>query len=685
MDNPLLKKTTLPPFGEIKPEHIEPAISTLIAENRAILEDLLEKNQQYTWENLVEPLEERDELLNRAWSPVNHLHSVADNDALREAYNACLPRLTEYGSELGQHRGLFEAYRQIREDESFSRLDIAQQKSIDNSLRDFRLSGVALEGEEKERYRELKKKLSQLQTRFEENLLDATQAWSLLLTDETDLAGLPDSALALLAQNAKRDGKEGWLLNLEFPSYIPVMQYADDRALREKLYRAYVTRASEQAENAEKWDNGQNMVEILALRQQQAELLGFDNYAEYSLARKMAGSTGEVIAFLEDLADRSMSGARADYEELKTFVHENYGIEDLQAWDLAYYSEKLRLHKFDLSQEELRPYFPADRVIKGMFTVVNRLYGLEISEVEGVQAWHEDVRFFQIHDSSGDVRGSFYLDLYARQQKRGGAWMDECVVRRRLEAGVQNPVAYLTCNFTPPVGEDPSLLTHDEVITLFHEFGHGLHHMLTRVDYPEVSGINGVAWDAVELPSQFMENWCWEEEALEYISGHYQGGETLPDELFQKMLKARTFQAGMQMLRQIEFALFDFRLHLEKRGENVDDIQALLDDVRQRVAVVTPPAYNRFQHGFSHIFAGGYAAGYYSYKWAEVLSADAFSKFEENGIFDRKTGEQFLHSILEQGGSREPMDLFIEFRGRQPSIDPLLRHAGIITGELESA
>ena len=685
MDNPLLEKSTLPPFKRIKPEHIEPAIDTLIQENRETLELLLQQNQEYTWDNLVAALEDRDELLNRAWSPVNHLHSVADNDALREAYNACLPKLTEYGSELGQHRGLFEAFSQIRQQDGFADLDLAQQKSIDNSLRDFRLSGVALEGDDRERYRELKTQLSQLQTRFEENLLDATQAWSLLVTEQADLSGLPESALALLAQNAQRNKRDGWLLNLEFPSYIPVMQYADKRELREKLYRAYVTRASELGENAEQWDNGQNMVEILGLRQQQATLLGFENYAEYSLARKMAGDTAEVIGFLEDLADRSMAGAKAEFEELETFVHENYKIDRLESWDLAYYSEKLRLHKFDLSQEELRPYFPADRVIQGMFSVVNRLYGLEISEVPGVEAWHEDVRFFEIRDHGKQVRGSFFLDLYARQQKRGGAWMDECVVRRRLASGVQNPVAYLTCNFTPPVGSDPSLLTHDEVITLFHEFGHGLHHMLTQVDYPEVSGINGVAWDAVELPSQFMENWCWEEDALAYISGHYQSGEALPDALFQKMQKARTFQAGMQMLRQIEFALFDFRLHLEKRGDTVEDIQALLNEVRERVAVVRPPDYNRFQHGFSHIFAGGYAAGYYSYKWAEVLSADAFSKFEENGIFDRKTGEQFLHSILEQGGSREPMDLFIEFRGRQPSIDPLLRHAGIITGELESA
>lgn len=685
MDNPLLAKTLLPAFAAIRPEHIQPAIEHLIAENRETLEKLLSENSSYSWDKLVKPLEERDDLLNRAWSPVNHLHAVADNESLRTAYNTCLPKLIEYGSELGQHRGLYRAYQQIREDASFSSLKAAQQKSIENSLRDFQLSGVGLEDEQREQYRELKKKLSQLQTRFEENLLDATQAWSLNVNDEAVLAGLPESALGLLAQNASREDKQGWLLNLEFPSYMPVMQYADNRELREALYKAYVTRASEQGPDAGKWDNGQNMVDILALRQQQAKLLGFENYAEYSLARKMAGSAKEVLDFLIDLAERSMEVARAEYEELSEFARDHHQLSNLKAWDITYYAEKLRLHKFDLSQEALRPYFPASRVIGGMFIVVEKLCGIKISEKQGIEAWHEDVRFFEIHDAAGKLRGGFYLDLYARPQKRGGAWMDECVVRRRVDAMVQHPVAYLTCNFTPPVGNAPSLLTHDEVVTLFHEFGHGLHHMLSLVDYPEVSGINGVVWDAVELPSQFMENWCWERDALELISAHYQTGETLPATLFDKILKARAFQAGMQMLRQIEFAVFDFRLHREKRGESVADIQALLDEVRSRVAVVTPPTYNRFQHGFSHIFAGGYAAGYYSYKWAEVLSADAFSKFEENGIFDRKTGEQFLHSILEQGGSREMMELFIEFRGRQPSIEPLLRYTGILTGESESA
>ena len=681
MHNPLLDKSPLPCFSAIEARHIKPAIESLLEDNRALLEKLLKENSVYSWENLVQPLEDAADRLSRAWSPVNHLHSVADNEELREAYNACLPLLTEYGTELGQHEGLFQAYQQIRDSEAYQDLELAQKKSIDNELRDFKLSGIGLKKEDRERYREIKQKLSQLQTRFEENILDATQGWTLLLEDESELAGLPDSALALAAQNAANNDKEGWLLTLEFPSYLPVMQYADKRELREQVYQAFVTRASDQGPNAGKWNNSELMVEILALRRQQAQLLGFNTYAEYSLARKMASSPEEVLGFLQDLAQRSKAVAESELAELKDFAREHHQVNDLQAWDLAYYAEKLRLHKFELSQEELRPYFPAPRVIKGMFAVVKRLYGIDISEVENVDSWHEDVRFYEIHDQAGKLRGRFYLDLYARQHKRGGAWMDECLVRRNSEEGLQSPVAYLTCNFTPPIADDPSLLTHDEVLTLFHEFGHGLHHMLTLVDYPEVSGINGVAWDAVELPSQFMENWCWEQESIELISAHYKSGSSLPAELYQKMLKARTFQSGMQMLRQLEFALFDFRLHHQDHAESSEAIQSLLDEVRDEVAVVFPPAYNRFQHGFSHIFAGGYAAGYYSYKWAEVLSADAFSKFEENGIFDRKTGEQFLNSILEQGGSREPMDLFVEFRGRKPSIDALLRHSGILVDE----
>ncbi len=684
MDNPLLKNSTLPAFDAIEARHIEAAIDTILRDNRDTLRSLLAANTHYTWDNLIRPLEDRADLLNRAWSPVNHLHSVADNDELREAYNTCLPKLIEYGTEMGQHEGLYHAYQQLQGSEEFSGLDLAQQKSIENGLRDFRLSGIGLDKDKREEYSAIKQKLSQLETKFEENLLDATEGWSLHIEDQAQLAGLPESALALAAQNAQRKAMAGWLFTLEFPSYLPLMQYADNRELRRQAYQAFVTRASDQGPDAGKWDNGELMVEILALRQQQAHLLGFDNYADYSLARKMAGDANEVLHFLNDLATRSRAFAEAELAELQAFASEHYQATDLQAWDIAYYSEKLRVHKYVVSQEQLRPYFPAPQVIQGMFAVVNRLYGIVINKVDGIEVWHDDVQFFQIRDAAGQLRGSFYLDLYARPQKRGGAWMDECVVRKRNAENVQAPVAYLTCNFTPPIGNDPALLTHDEVITLFHEFGHGLHHMLTLIDYPEVAGINGVAWDAVELPSQFMENWCWEQESLALIASHYQTGAALPTDLFEKMLKARSYQSGMHMVRQLELALFDFRLHHEQRGSSVSDIQALLNEVRSLVAVIIPPEYNRFQHGFSHIFAGGYAAGYYSYKWAEVLSADAFSKFEENGIFDRQTGEQFLNSILEQGGSREPMELFIEFRGRKPSIEPLLRHSGILTAETDS-
>ncbi|MEE9551510.1 MAG: M3 family metallopeptidase, partial [Gammaproteobacteria bacterium] len=458
---------------------------------------------------------------------------------------------------------------------------------------------------------------------------------------------------------------------------MPVMQYADNADLRREIYSAYVTRASDQDPNIEKWDNSVIMQEILVLRYQSAKLLGFDNYAHYSLAKKMAKDPEEVIGFLTDLAKKSKHAAMPELEELQAFARSEYGVEKLEAWDIAYYSEKLRQNKFDLSQEELRPYFPAPQAITGLFTVAHRLYGINICPRDNVETWHPDVKFFDIFDADNELRGCFYLDLYARPHKRGGAWMDECIIRKKTVDGIQIPVAYLTCNFTPPIGDDPSLLTHDEVITLFHEFGHGLHHLLTRIDYPSVAGINGVPWDAVELPSQFMENWCWEREALDLIGRHYQTGDTIDDGLFKKLTASKTFQAGMQMVRQLEFAIFDFRLHIEYNNKNPLNIQDLINEVRNQVAVIIPPDFNRFQHSFSHIFAGGYAAGYYSYKWAEVLSADAFSKFEENGIFNKETGQEFLHLILEQGGARDPMDLFIEFRGRKPSIEPLLRHSGI--------
>jgi len=677
MENPLLFSGPLPPFDRIKPEHIEPAIDYLLEDNHRKIEELLDKISKPDWDNTIAPLEALDERLDRAWSPASHLHSVADNDELRKAYNHCLPKLSDYATEMGQNKRLFHAYQAIADSTEFAKLEPAQQKIIENALRDFRLSGIDLDADKQARYKEIQQQLTTLTTRFEENLLDATQAWSRQISNEEELSGLPESARAQARQAAEQQDKEGWLFSLDFPSYIAVMQYADNRSLRKEMYEAYNTRASDMGPNAGKWDNSGLMHEILALRTEKARLLGFETYAHYSLATKMARTPDEVLGFLNDLAERTHPVAQSELQELTDFARQQDGRQALEAWDVTYYSERLRQHKFAFSQEELRPYCSLPRVLKGLFAVVQQLYGLNISQRTDISTWHKDVRFFEIRDEHDELRGSFYLDPYARKHKRGGAWMDECMVRMRTPAHQQNPVAYLTCNFTPPVGDKPVLLTHDEVVTLFHEFGHGLHHMLTRVDYPGVAGINGVPWDAVELPSQFMENWCWEREALDLFAQHIDTGEKLGEELYEKMRAARTFQSGMQMVRQLEFALFDFRLHLEF-AQNPDlSIQRLLNEIRQQVAVIIPPSFNRFQHSFSHIFAGGYAAGYYSYKWAEVLSADAFSKFEEKGIFDRQTGREFLENILEQGGSREPMELFIQFRGREPSINPLLRQAGI--------
>ena len=677
MSNPLLETSGLPAFHSIRPEHVEPAIDQLLSDCRSTVHQLLSNNKEYCWANLVQPLEDVEDRLSRAWSPVSHMNSVVNTDELRAAYNACLPKLSEYSTELGQNEALYRAYQQIAEGPEFDRLDTAQRKIITNALRDFRLSGVALEPLKRARYKSVMQELSSLHAKFEENLLDATNAWSKLITDASQLGGLPASALALARQTAEREGHKGWLFNLEFPSYHPMLTYADNRELRREVYEAYVTRASDQGPHANRWDNGPVMEKILALRHEAAQLLGYPNYAERSLATKMALSTDQVMSFLNDLAERSLPRGREELDAVRQFAKQELGVQELEAWDFAYYSEKLRQHNYAISQEELKPYFPESRVLPGMFAVVQRLYDIRINQRHGVDTWHPDVRFFEIRDGKGEIRGEFFLDLYARPHKRGGAWMDECISRRVTADGLQTPAAYLICNFSPPIGEQPALFTHDEVVTLFHEFGHGLHHMLTQVDYAGVSGISGVAWDAVELPSQFMENWCWEREAVDLIAAHYQTGEKLPDELFQRLKAARNFQSAMQMIRQLEFAIFDFRLHRDYHPEKGGRIYEILREVREQVAVIQPPSFNRFPHSFSHIFAGGYAAGYYSYKWAEVLSADAFSAFEEAGIFDREMGERFLTSILEKGGSREPMELFIDFRGREPSIDALLRHSGL--------
>ena len=665
----------LPLFSSIEPAQIKPAIEKAIAKCKLEIDEVV-ASKDYSYANLVLRLEEVDDNLSKMWSPVSHMNSVVSSDELREAHDACLPLLSEYGTWVGQHEGLYNAYVAIKDSNEYANLDEQRQKVIDNAIRDFTLSGVALPSEEKKRYADIQAKLSELSSTFSNNVMDATMGWSKHVTDESMLAGMPESAKDAAAQAAHQKDLQGWLFTLDIPSYLPVMLYADNAALREEMYRAYATKASDQGPNAGKWDNTNIIQQTLALRSEIAQLLGFSSYSERSLATKMAESTDQVTGFLRDLAAKSKPQAEKELEEVRAYAKDTHGVTELNAWDLPYYSEKLKQEKYTISDEMLRPYFPEDKVLSGLFEVVHRLYGLKIIEQPGIDTWHKDVRYFTITDSADALRGSFYLDLYARAKKRGGAWMDECRVRReKLDGELQLPVAYLTCNFNAPVGDKPALFTHDEVVTLFHEFGHGIHHMLTKMSVAGVSGINGVPWDAVELPSQFLENWCWEEDALNFISGHYETGAPLPADLLDRMLAARDYQAAMQMVRQLEFSLFDFLLHSES-GDNVD-VQAILNSVRAEVAVNTPPAFNRFQHSFGHIFAGGYAAGYYSYKWAEVLSADAYSKFEEDGIFNQDTGKAFLENILEMGGSRAPMDLFVAFRGREPNVDALLRHSGI--------
>ena len=674
-NNPLLQAFDLPSYAAIRPEHVEPAVDSILAESRAAMSRLLEQQSGTpSWDGLVLVLDELGARLGQAWSPVSHLNAVCNSSELRAAYEACLPKLSEYWTEIGQNQPLFQAYQALAESPAAAGFDVAQKTILEHALRDFRLSGIDLPAEQQKRYGEIQMKLSELASKFSNQLLDATQAWTKHVTDEAALDGLTDSAKAQMKQAAEAKNLDGWLISLEFPSYFAVMTYANDRALREEVYAAYCTRASDQGPNAGKHDNGPVMLEILALRQELAKLLGFTNYAELSLASKMAETTEQVLHFLRDLGTRGKPFAEQDLRELQAFAAEQ-GCNDLQSWDVGYYSEKLREQRYSISQEILRAYFPIDKVLSGLFAIVEKLYGIQIEELSGFDTWHPDVRLFEIKENGAHV-GRFFFDLYARANKRGGAWMDGARDKRRDAAGkLISPVANLVCNFTPAVGGKPALLTHDEVTTLFHEFGHGLHHLLTRVEHAGASGINGVAWDAVELPSQFMENWCWEPEGLALISGHYESGEPLPQDLLDKMLAAKNFQSGLMMVRQIEFSLFDFELHATHGdGRSVLDV---LEGIRNEVSVLRPPAYNRFPNSFAHIFAGGYAAGYYSYKWAEVLSADAFSKFEEEGVFNSATGQAFREAILARGGSQEPMVLFVDFRGRPPSIDALLRHLGL--------
>ncbi|XKM12735.1 oligopeptidase A [Orbaceae bacterium ac157xtp] len=681
MTNPLLTSSELPLFSQIKPEHILPAVKQTIADSREVIEQVVTQTS-YTWDNLIQPIAEADEKFGRVWSPVSHLNSVKNSPELREAYESCLPLLSEYGTWVGQHKGLYEAYKSLKASDEFAKLNKAQQKVIDNALRDFELSGIGLPPEKQQRYGEIVAKLSELSSKYSNNVLDATMGWTKLITNKDDLAGLPESALAAAKAQAEAKELDGWLLTLDMPSYIPVMTYCDNRELRYEMYHAYVTRASDQGPNAGKWDNTDNIKQILALRYELAQLLGFDTYAHKSLATKMAKQPTQVIDFLTNLANKAKPQGKEELAQLKRYAYEHFGASDIQPWDVSYYSEKQKQSLYAINDEELRPYFPEERVLAGLFEVVNRIFNITVKERKGVDVWSPEVRFFDIftNDDNGNshYKASFYLDLYAREHKRGGAWMDDCVGQMRFADGhLQKPVAFLTCNFNRPIGDKPALFTHDEVTTLFHEFGHGLHHMLTRIDTAGVSGINGVPWDAVELPSQFLENWCWEPEALSFISGHYQTGAPLPKEMLDKMLAAKNYQAALFILRQLEFGLFDFKLHQEYKPEQGALILETLQQVRDLVAVTPTVEWGRFPHAFSHIFAGGYAAGYYSYLWAEVLSADAFSRFEEEGIFNVKTGNDFLDHILSQGGSDEPMTLFKNFRGREPQLDALLRHYGI--------
>ncbi len=675
MDNPLLDFSGLPRFSAIRAEHIGPAMGRLLAEARTAMRSA--ETAPATWQDFVRPLEDASERLSRAWGQVEHLHAVLDSPPLRDAYNASLPKVTQVWTELGQNQRLYEKYRELKAAPEYARLAPARKKLVENALRDFRLGGAELPAELKPRYAAIQEELALLSAKFSENVLDATNAYSILIEDEKRLMGIPADDLQAARTAAEKDGKQGWKFNLQMPSYFPVMQYADDRALRETLYRESATRASEFGK-AER-DNTPLIERILKLRKEDAALLGYANYAEVSLVPKMAQTPRQVSDFLRDLAARARPFAERDLAELRSFAKDELGIETLESWDLAYASEKLRAKRYAFSDNEVKQYFPETQVLPGMFQLVQNLYQITIAESKA-ETWSEDVRFFDMRNAGGELIGRFYLDLYARDTKRGGAWMDGAISRRRHETGIQVPVAYLNCNFSGPVGGKPALFTHDDVITLFHEFGHGLHHLLTRVEDLGVAGINGVEWDAVELPSQFMENFCWEWEVLKHLARHADTGASLPRALYDKMVAAKNFQSGLATLRQIEFALFDMRLHSDFEPGRA--VLELLDEVRREVAVMAPPAWNRFPNSFSHIFAGGYAAGYYSYKWAEVLSADAYSAFEEvrnaKGILDEGTGRRFRDEILAVGGSRPAADSFRAFRGREPRVDALLRHSGMI-------
>lgn len=678
MNNPLLEHSELPLFSHILPEHIVSAVTQSLNNCRNVIEKVVNQ-ADYRWDSLIQPIDEADELFNRVWSPVSHLNSVKNIPEWRAAYEECLPLISEYSTWAGQHQGLYDAYKKLKNSDEFSRLSKPQKKVITNALLDFELSGINLPKAQQKRYGELAAHLSELSSTFSNNVLDATMGWSKLVDDVVILNGLPESILSAMAEKAHAKDQNGWLLTLDIPSYLPVMTYCNNSELRYELYHAYVTRASEQGPNAGKWDNSAVMMAILNDRLELANLLGFKAYSDKSLAKKMANDPNQVIDFLNELAKKAKPQAEQELSQLKQFAKNKFNVDELNPWDIAYYSEKQKQALYTINDEELRPYFPESTVLNGLFEVTHRLFDVTIKQRENVDVWNADVKFYDLFDKNGQLQASFYLDLYAREHKRGGAWMDDCKGKMRFSDGhTQHPVAYLTCNFNRPIGDKPALFTHNEVTTLFHEFGHGLHHMLTDIDCASVSGINGVAWDAVELPSQLLENWCWEPEALKFISGHYLTGEPLPNDLLDKMMQAKNYQAGLFILRQLEFGLFDLTLHSSTDAENQSLVLDTLNAVRQEVAVVPTVNWGRFPHAFSHVFAGGYAAGYYSYLWAEVLSSDAFARFKEEGIFNSTTGHDFLTAFLSKGGSDDAMTLFKAFRGREPELEPLLVSYGIV-------
>ena len=672
--NPLLDFSALPRFSVITPAHINPAVEQLIAEARDTVEMIATSSAPPTWENFVTLLDDVTERLSRAWGIVGHMNAVVNSPELRDAYNGMLPTVTAFWTSLSQDERLFAKYQQIRASSGSLGLSAAQNKALDNELRDFRLGGAELSADKKARFKTIREELSMLGSTFNDHVLDATNAFSYFVLDASDLAGLPADVMTVAREAAAKDGKSGWKLTMHQPCYGPVMQYASNRPLRERLYRAYATRASELGANPDH-DNSDVITRILRLRAEVASLLGYNNYAEVSLATKMADTPAAVIGFLDDMVSKAKPFAERDWHELTSFAQSALGLSEVEAWDVSYASEKLREQRYAFSDNDVKQYFPESQVLAGLFRVIETLYGLSV-KISHADSWHPDVRFFDLVDQFGALVGQFYLDLYARNAKRGGAWMGDAINRRRKHDGVQHPVAYLTCNFAAPVGNKPALFTFDEVITLFHEFGHGLHQLLTEVDVLAVSGINGVEWDAVELPSQFMENFCWEWEVLVHMTQHVDSGATLPQELFAKMIAAKNFQSGMQFVRQLEFGLLDMRLHADFDADK-DNLEAVLDSVRRRVAVMKYPAFNRATQSFGHIFGGGYAAGYYSYKWAEVLSADAYAAFEETGVLNPETGARFRHEVLGRGGSRPALASFTAFRGRKPDMAALLRHNGM--------